>query len=551
MKKYIIDDKQLLSQWNYEKNIKTPEETTVHSNLKAWWTCKIGHSFEKTICDHYRMASRNCPYCSGRKFLIGFNDLESKYPEIAIQFDSIKSNILPSEVNPVKGKEYWWFCVEGHSHKCRVDLKVRGKGCGVCNGRQVEIGVNDFETFHPDLAKELNVEKSGITAKEFSYGSSKKKYWWMCNEGHEYQSTPVDRHDGNGCPFCSGREFLAGFNDLLTRYPELSKEFDSIKNNILPEDAKSSGDFKYWWTCEKEHSYYSSVGSRAYNKNGCHYCSNHKLLTGFNDLSAVFPEIASELDEKKSGFKSSEVLYGSSKMAYWNCRKCSYQWKTKITNRTNKGRFSSCHACAGKIVVKGKNDLLSQKPNVASILLEEKSGFYADEVSYGSRKKAWWKCSNCDREWKSEIRKRIAAKNPIVCSNCSGKRSSYEIALFEYIQQIFSQDIEIITNSRQIIKPYELDIYIPELRKAVEFNGDYWHSDTIIRRTKGISAKDYHQQKMKLCNDNNIDLVFVWESDWLNNSEIVKKDLRNFLLNDFVNDSLIQLEKSFRIFEEI
>lgn len=56
---------------------------------------------------------------------------------------------------------------------------------------------------------------------------------------------------------------------------------------------------------------------------------------------------------------------------------------------------------------------------------------------------------------------------------------------------------------------------------------------------------------MKLCNDNNIDLVFVWESDWLNNSETVKKDLRNFLLNDFVNDSLIQLEKSFRIFEEI
>lgn len=59
----------------------------------------------------------------------------------------------------------------------------------------------------------------------------------------------------------------------------------------------------------------------------------------------------------------------------------------------------------------------------------------------------------------------------------------------------------------------EVDIYLPDLGLAFEFNGDYWHSDEFIIPNHGMTAEEYHDLKWSDCHDVGVHLYFIWESD--------------------------------------
>lgn len=107
--------------------------------------------------------------------------------------------------------------------------------------------------------------------------------------------------------------------------------------------------------------------------------------------------------------------------------------------------------------------------------------------------------------------------NPYQISNTSG----YEQQLYDFIE---SQNLgtEIIRNSRNIINPYEIDIYIPSLKLAYEFNGLYWHSAE-------RKEKHYHYTKHKLCKELGIELIQIWEDDWKDKQNIIKSIISNKL----------------------
>jgi hypothetical protein len=95
----------------------------------------------------------------------------------------------------------------------------------------------------------------------------------------------------------------------------------------------------------------------------------------------------------------------------------------------------------------------------------------------------------------------------------------------------------IITNSRKIIYPYEIDIYLPDLNIAVEFNGTWYHS---INAGK---SKDYHLMKSKLCRDKNIRLIHIYEFEDLTIQKQLLKDLilgqDNYPKNDYNKNNLL------------
>lgn len=112
-----------------------------------------------------------------------------------------------------------------------------------------------------------------------------------------------------------------------------------------------------------------------------------------------------------------------------------------------------------------------------------------------------------------------------ICNDiCSGV-SGYEIQVRKYIESVYNKDI--IFNSKKIIKPYELDIFLPNLNIAFEFNGKYWHDK---------KDKNYHYNKSKLSCDKNIRLFHIWENDWLKNREFIKKWIHNLIFNiEYIN----------------
>lgn len=532
--------------WDHKNNKRTPQEVTAGTEKTFNWKCIKGHSFEKTV-KKVVIAKTPCPYCNNLKIKEGYNDLRTTHKKLVdTEWDYNKNTILPTEISKSYRKKIYWICKNNHSFKNSPLTRIgQNIGCPICSNNLIIPGVNDLKTVFPLTATLLDEKKSKVKSSEIA-PQAKRKCWWKCKKGHNWEKTVMSMSVNNKCPYCSNKKLLIGFNDLETKTPELKKLW-SLKNNITISNVLCSSGSLYIWECSLGHEWNRKIGEMKRNKI-CPFCSNRKIYPGFNDLKTLFPKLSKEFDSTKNKADLNTLSPNSNKKIWWKCKK-GHSWKSVVSSRTGKNKCG-CPYCSNKKVLKGYNDLNTIYPDLAKELIVDKTGFSSYEISSHSGKRAYWKCSKCSHEWITDIYTRT--KMGCSCPKCGmGNVSKLEIDLSEYIQQILPQDTEIITNSRQIIKPYELDIYIPELRKAVEFNGDYWHSDTIIRKTKGISAKDYHQQKMKLCNDNNIDLVFVWESDWLNNSEIVKKDLRNFLLNDFVNDSLIQLEKSFRIFEEI
>jgi len=113
------------------------------------------------------------------------------------------------------------------------------------------------------------------------------------------------------------------------------------------------------------------------------------------------------------------------------------------------------------------------------------------------------------------------------CPQCDKEKKSSkgEKEVLEYIQSL--TDTTIIENDRsQILNPrtshfLELDIYLPELKKAIEYNGTYWHS------SKHQKYKD--NQKVLQCKEKGIDLLVVEEYEWTNNKEGVKNEINKFI----------------------
>jgi predicted nucleic acid-binding Zn ribbon protein len=103
------------------------------------------------------------------------------------------------------------------------------------------------------------------------------------------------------------------------------------------------------------------------------------------------------------------------------------------------------------------------------------------------------------------------------CSHISSGSSAAEHQVCEFVRSI--TDCEVIANSRTIIPPKELDIYIPELAIAIEYCGLYWHNDNKV-------DKKYHYNKWKQCADLGITLITIFEDEWINKQHIVKDRLR-------------------------
>ena len=103
--------------------------------------------------------------------------------------------------------------------------------------------------------------------------------------------------------------------------------------------------------------------------------------------------------------------------------------------------------------------------------------------------------------------------------------------LAQLIKTLLPENTTIIRNDRQLIKPYELDILIPELNLAFEFNGDYWHSNEMIRKRhpQFASSKKFDDFKKQECEKQGVDLFFVREKRWVNNYEKTVKRIRKIV----------------------
>lgn len=269
----------LLQEWDWAKNAPlTPDKVNKGSHQKVWWHCEKGHTWQSEV--RVRARGAKCPYCSKRILLVGDNDLATVNPALAAQWDSKRNgNLRPDQVLPGSGRYAWWRCEYGHVWRASIISRTRGRGCPICAGHKTEEGFNDLSSFDPQLAAQWDVIKNGALNPAEVTPYSNKNVWWRCKLGHEWQAVIAARAMGNsGCPYCSGRRVLAGFNDLATREPLLAKQWDAeLNGNLTPETVSPGSHKRVWWRCGEGHVWKAVVYSRTgRDKCGCPVCARKR-----------------------------------------------------------------------------------------------------------------------------------------------------------------------------------------------------------------------------------------------------------------------------------
>lgn len=133
-----------------------------------------------------------------------------------------------------------------------------------------------------------------------------------------------------------------------------------------------------------------------------------------------------------------------------------------------------------------------------------------------------WKCKICGTEFKC-IWNFTYLENK--CPTCNPRKNSVSKGELELQSFFESLNIDYIANSRQIIKPYELDIFLPEYNVAIEFDGLYWHSDEFV-------TKNYHKMKTDMCEEIGIRLIHIFEDEWAFKKDLIKWKLKEILNKD-------------------
>ncbi|WP_259724978.1 zinc-ribbon domain-containing protein [Synechococcus sp. CS-1332] len=241
-----------------------PTTVTSKSHLKLRWRCVRGHEWEATVSTRTPPISAGCPYCSGNKVLAGFNDLATVYPDIAAQAYGWD----PKTVSAGSCKKLTWRCREGHFWVAQVGNRTppQGLGCPICSGHQVLPGFNDLATLFPEIAAQADGwDPSTVTR------GSKQKHLWRCWLGHTYRASIGSRTPprNSGCPFCAGKQVLAGFNDLATLFPEVANQADKWD----PASVAGKSSKMMPWRCKKGHTWNATVVNRTGNSSGCPECA--------------------------------------------------------------------------------------------------------------------------------------------------------------------------------------------------------------------------------------------------------------------------------------
>ena len=275
--------------------------------------------------------------------IVKANSIENKYPYLVKEWNYEKNGVLkPNMISSKSGKKVWWKCSKGHEWQAAVSSRVKNHNCPYCYGRFAIKGVNDLKTTNPKLLAEWNYEKNNIKPEEVK-ASSHNTVWWKCSKGHEWQARISHRTNGVGCPYCKNKKVLKGYNDLETTDSELVKEWNYNKNSSLsPFEVTRGSRKKVWWICNKGHEWMSSIQNRAIMNHNCPYCSNQRVLIGYNDLATTNPKLVKEWNYNKNGkLKPTMVVCGSNKKVWWKCNK-GHEWEASIFER-NKG--TGCPLC--------------------------------------------------------------------------------------------------------------------------------------------------------------------------------------------------------------
>lgn len=188
------------------------------SSRTVTWRCgTCGHQWTSTVLGR-AVNGHGCQKCQAvrrgklRRTPLPGQSLADQFPDLLQEWDEEKNTRGPDQFRPFSGQKVWWRCPHGHSYQAVISARSgRGRGCPVCDGKQVLVGFNDLATTHPWMLKQWDYEKNaaaGLHPEEVSAGSDKEAVWFCLDCGCEKTAKIIIYRRAPRCWDCGQRKSL-------------------------------------------------------------------------------------------------------------------------------------------------------------------------------------------------------------------------------------------------------------------------------------------------------------------------------------------------------
>lgn len=241
-------------------------------------------------------------------------------------------------------------------------------------------------------------------------------------------------------------------------------------------------------------------------------------------------------DWGKNEIRPDEVPRRSSKV-FLKYKCCNESRKTTIHN-LEKSRHNMCYKHAQEYT--GKKNSSPKGKTVADFpyMLEQWSPnnkVSPKEVGTQSCRYFLWICPK-GHERKVMVSNIYKGRKCGICfPSLSYKNGSKaEVEIINYLSENFNYNI---LHNKNIGK-LNVDIILPEIGLAIEYNGKYWHSNQKIIEKYKKPAKIYHQERKDYIEKKGFKLLYIWEKDWKKNTDYIKEELKEAIKNKQFNKSI-------------
>ena len=330
------------------------------------------------------------------------------------------------------------------------------------------------------------------------YTANNIKISIICSLHGEFKQSPSKHLSNQGCPKCSIKKV----------HDSQRKVFDDFKSkaNLIHDNKYSynSTDYvnnrtKIIITCPI-HGEFKQIPSNHLRGKGCLYCGGTSKM----DINSFIMK-ANEIHDNKYDYNLTEYVNSSDKVIIT----CPKHGDFKQTPNNHISKQQGCYECLGKIF--NTETFIEHCLNIHENKYDYSLVDYkriTDEVIIICPIHGEF-TQRCDSHREGNG-----------CKKCSNNGvSKYEKEINEFL---ISNNIVTEINDKTVLNGLEIDIYIPSHKVAIEFDGLYWHSEE-------YKPSNYHLNKTELCEQQGIQLIHIFEDEWLNKPEIVKSRLVNIL----------------------
>ena len=354
----------------------------------------------------------------------------------------------------------------------------------------------------------LILNRSKYDYSKVEYKNSHEKVCIICPEHGEFWQSPNSHLNGKGCPKCGTIKFSKKKTLSKEEFLERSKKIHGNKYDYSL--VKYDGCYVPVKIICPKHGIFEQKPIMHYKGYGCKECAKELMHSKFSSNKDTFIEKARKVHGDKYDYSNVNYYNGKTKVCII-CPEHGEFWQTPNSHLSGHG----CKKCS----IEEINDACRVTYDEFIERSKKVHGTKYDysKVNFKRVKDKVKVICPVHGEFEQEAYHHMIG---CACPNCTVGTSNCEKEIVSFLKD---NGLNVIEKNREIIKPYEIDIFLPDKNIGIEYNGILWHSE------KYGKGKDYHYKKMILAKENSIKLIQIFEDEWIQNKNLVKEKLLHII----------------------